>query len=56
MVTNGCTSTCMRGGTGRSADAARVEGLGAGKLWFHNDRGAATRTMADMEGNEFCGH
>jgi hypothetical protein len=36
------------------AEAARLEGLGARKLWFSNDRGAATWTMADIEGNEFC--
>jgi hypothetical protein len=36
------------------AEAARLEALGARKLWFSNDRGAATWTMADIEGNEFC--
>jgi hypothetical protein len=38
------------------AEAARLAGLGASKLWFSNDRGAATWTMADIEGNEFCVH
>jgi hypothetical protein len=36
------------------AEAARLEALGARKLWFRNDRGAACWTMADIEGNEFC--
>jgi hypothetical protein len=36
------------------AEATRLEGLGARKLWFSNDRGAETWTMADIEGNEFC--
>jgi Glyoxalase-like domain len=36
------------------AEASRLEGLGARRLWFSDDRGAACRTMADIEGNEFC--
>lgn len=36
------------------SEAARLEHLGARKPSFHNDRGAATWTMADIEGNEFC--
>lgn len=36
------------------AEATRLEGLGARRLWFSGDRGAATWTMADIEGNEFC--
>jgi hypothetical protein len=36
------------------AEAARLEGLGAKKLWFSDDRGAACWTMSDVEGNEFC--
>jgi hypothetical protein len=35
-------------------EAARLEALGARKLWFSNDRGTACWTMADIEGNEFC--
>jgi hypothetical protein len=36
------------------AEATRLEALGARKLWFSDDRGAACWTMADIEGNEFC--
>jgi hypothetical protein len=36
------------------AEVIRLEGLGARKLWFSDDRGAACWTMADIEGNEFC--
>jgi hypothetical protein len=36
------------------AEAARIEGLGARKLWFSDDRGGPCWTMADIEGNEFC--
>ncbi len=36
------------------AEAARLERLGASKLWFSDDRGAACWTMRDVEGNEFC--
>ena len=36
------------------AEAARLEALGAGKLWFSDDRGGPCWTMADIEGNEFC--
>ena len=38
------------------AEAARLEQLGARKLWYHDDRGAKCWTMADIEGNEFCVH
>jgi Glyoxalase-like domain len=38
------------------AEAARLEGLGARKLRFQNDRGTASWTMADIEGHEFCVH
>ena len=38
------------------AEAARMETLGARKLYFSDDRGARTWTMADIEGNEFCVH
>jgi hypothetical protein len=36
------------------AEVARLEDLGAHKLWFSDDRGAACWTMSDIEGNEFC--
>jgi hypothetical protein len=36
------------------AEAARLESIGARKLWFSDDRGAACWTMADVEDNEFC--
>ncbi|MFZ0214997.1 MAG: VOC family protein [Candidatus Dormiibacterota bacterium] len=36
------------------AEAARLEQLGARRLWFSDDRGAKCWTMADIEGNEFC--
>ncbi len=36
------------------AEADRLEGLGARRLWYSDDRGAKTWTMADVEGNEFC--
>ena len=36
------------------AEATRLEGIGARRLWFSDDRGAACWTMADIEGNEFC--
>src|SRR5258708_7905892 len=36
------------------AEAARFEALGAQKLWFSDDRGAACWTMGDIEDNEFC--
>jgi len=36
------------------AEAARLEQLGARKLWYTDDRGAKCWTMADIEGNEFC--
>lgn len=36
------------------AEAARMETLGARKLWFSDDRGGPCWTMADIEGNEFC--
>ncbi len=36
------------------AEAARLERIGARKLWFSHDRGAACWTMSDVEGNEFC--
>jgi hypothetical protein len=42
------------GPEGYEAEAARLEALGARKLWFSDDRGAACWTMADIEGNEFC--
>ena len=35
-------------------EAARLEALGARKLWFSDDRGGPCWTMADIEGNEFC--
>jgi hypothetical protein len=35
-------------------EAARVEQLGARRLWYSDDRGARSWTMADIEGNEFC--
>jgi hypothetical protein len=35
-------------------EAERLEGLGARKLWFSDDRGGPCWTMADVEGNEFC--
>lgn len=38
------------------AEATRLEGLGAHKLWFSDDRGAACWTMSDIEDNEFCVH
>jgi hypothetical protein len=31
-----------------------MERLGAHKLWYSDDRGAKSWTMADIEGNEFC--
>jgi len=37
-------------------EATRLEGLGARKLWFSDDRGSACWTMSDIEGNEFCVH
>jgi hypothetical protein len=36
------------------SEIARLEALGARKLWFSDDRGGACWTMADIEGNEFC--
>lgn len=36
------------------AEAGRLEGLGAHRLWYSDDRGAKCWTMADVEGNEFC--
>jgi Glyoxalase-like domain len=36
------------------AEAARLEQLGARRLWYSDDRGARCWTMADVEGNEFC--
>jgi hypothetical protein len=36
------------------AEVTRLEGLGAQKLWFSDDRGAACWTMGDIEDNEFC--
>ena len=42
------------GRDGYAAEVARLEALGARKLWFSDDRGAETWTMADPEGNEFC--
>jgi Glyoxalase-like domain len=36
------------------AEATRLEALGAGRLWFSDDRGGPCWTMADIEGNEFC--
>jgi hypothetical protein len=36
------------------AEAERLEGLGARRLWYSDDRGAECWTMADVEGNEFC--
>ncbi len=36
------------------AEADRLEGLGAHRLWYSDDRGAKCWTMADVEGNEFC--
>jgi glyoxalase superfamily protein len=36
------------------AEVARLESLGARKLWFSDDRGAACWTMGDIEDNEFC--
>jgi hypothetical protein len=36
------------------SEASRLEGLGAARLSFHDDRGASCWTMADVEGNEFC--
>jgi hypothetical protein len=42
-------------GPGRfEAEAERLEGLGARRLWYSDDRGARCWTMADVEGNEFC--
>jgi hypothetical protein len=35
-------------------EAARVEQLGARRLWYQDDRGSKCWTMADIEGNEFC--
>lgn len=35
-------------------EANRLEGLGASRLWYSDDRGAKCWTMADIEGNEFC--
>jgi hypothetical protein len=42
------------GQDGYEAEVARLEGIGARKLWFSDDRGAECWTMADIEGNEFC--
>ena len=36
------------------AEVARVEALGATRLWVTSDRGPVTYTMQDPEGNEFC--
>jgi hypothetical protein len=36
------------------AEADRLEGLGARRLWYSDDRGGKCWTMADIEGNEFC--
>lgn len=36
------------------AEVARVEALGATRLWVTDDRGPVTYTMQDPEGNEFC--
>jgi hypothetical protein len=38
------------------AEVARLEGIGARKLWFSDDRGNGCWTMADIEDNEFCVH
>ena len=35
-------------------EAARLEGIGARRLWFSDDRGGSCWTMADVEDNEFC--
>jgi hypothetical protein len=35
-------------------EAERLQALGARKLWFSDDRGSSSWTMADVEGNEFC--
>jgi hypothetical protein len=44
-------------GTDRyDAEVACLEGLGAHKLRFSNDRGSACWTMSDIEANEFCVH
>ncbi len=42
------------GAEGQDAEVARLEALGARKLWFSDDRGGPCWTMADVEGNEFC--
>ena len=36
------------------AEVARLLGLGATVAWTSHDRGAATTTLRDPEGNEFC--
>jgi Glyoxalase-like domain len=38
------------------AEVARLEAIGAHKLWFSDDRGSACWTMSDIEDNEFCVH
>ena len=38
----------------QDAEVTRLEGLGARRLWFSDDRGGPCWTMADIEGNEFC--
>jgi hypothetical protein len=35
-------------------EVARIEGLGARRLWESDDRGTRCITLADPEGNEFC--
>ena len=36
------------------AEVARIEALGATRLWESDDRGTRCVTLADPEGNEFC--
>lgn len=36
------------------AEVERLEGLGATRRWFSDDRGGPCWTLADVEGNEFC--
>ncbi len=42
------------GAAGQADEVARLEALGARRLWFSDDRGGPCWTMADVEGNEFC--
>jgi hypothetical protein len=42
------------GAARQAEEVARLEGLGARRLWFSDDRGGPCWTMADIEDNEFC--